>query len=201
MRVGLFRRIASFLLDAVPILVTLSLLFSLFVGDLLKEDGYDDLIVEYQTIVVEYNATIDPYLQQFENDEITESEYLALIEDDYDQFIEDTNIHTEAMLNYFVRSFMYHFIGFIVIYYAYNLILKGRTYGRQIMKIELGGKITWWTIFVREIIYKVMFWLITLFIGGILIDMAVIAFSKHGKAPRDFVSNTYIKYEGVDYPF
>jgi uncharacterized RDD family membrane protein YckC len=201
MRVGLFRRIASFLLDAVPILVTLSLLFSLFVGDLLKEDGYDDLIVEYQSIVDDYNATIDPYLQQFENDEITEDEYLALIQDDYDQFIEDTNIHTQAMLSYFVRGFFYHFIGFIVIYYAYNLIFKGNTYGRQIMKIELGGKITWWTIFVREIVYKVMFWLITLFIGGILIDMAVIAFSKRGKAPRDFVSNTYIKHKGVDYPF
>ncbi|MCF7925852.1 MAG: RDD family protein [Candidatus Izimaplasma sp.] len=201
MSVGLFRRIGSFVLDALPIFLLVSIAFSTFVGDLLKADGYDELMAEYQTYNEQYYTAIEPYQEQLDNNEITENEYLALVEDDYNTFVNNTTEHREAITMYFIKSTAYHFFAFTLIYYIYNVILHGRTYGRRLLNIELGGRINWWTLLIREVFYKMFFWLITLFILGIGIDVAAILFSRRKRTLRDIVSNTYVKFEGVDYPF
>jgi hypothetical protein len=54
---------------------------------------------------------------------------------------------------------------------------------------------------VREVIWKFGYWTITLVIGGILLDAAMIGLSQKKQALRDIVSGIYLKYEGVEYPF
>lgn len=216
MRVGVFRRLGSFLFDAMPIILLLSVLFSLFVGDLLKPDDYDNIYAEYQDLREQYLGSLE---QAYLNEEITLVEYQEQYNEIYPEFQEATEEHYAYILVFMSRVVLYHFISFIVIYFVYMAFMKGRTLGRRILKIELGGKVTFWTIFVREFVWKLGYWSVTIgagltlvaigyfYIGiplaitGVLADLMLITFSKRKQTLRDIVSGTYIKYEGVDYPF
>ena len=201
MKVNATRRIFSYLVDILPILALLSVLFNFFVGDLLKPENHDVLMEEYTTITEEYNDLVEPYRLQFDNGELTEEEYQTIIDPIIEEFNEDTREHTTSMILYFQNGFLYFIFSFTILYYLYNGFTKGRTYGRKMMKIELTGKITWWTLFIREVIWKTGYYMLTLLIGGIILDIAMISLSAKKRAPRDIVTNITLKYEGVDYPF
>ncbi|MEC9484654.1 MAG: RDD family protein [Candidatus Izemoplasma sp.] len=201
MKVGLFRRATSFIFDALPIVLIVSIAYTTFIGDMLKTEDYDALMEEYNAYNDQYYEAIKPYQEQLDNGEITQNEYLDLVEDDYNTLIDNTVEHREALIFYIIRSFAFHFFAFTALYYAYSVLLKGRTYGRRLLKIELGGRINWWTLLIREVIYKMFFWLLTLFVLGIGIDIATIVFGQRKRTLRDRISHTYVKFEGVDYPF
>jgi uncharacterized membrane protein len=90
MRVGLFRRIGSYVLDAIPIFFLLSLLFTLFIGEILKPDNYDVLYDEYQVINEEYTERIGVFETQYENGEITEDEFYEIYNNHMDYFALNT---------------------------------------------------------------------------------------------------------------
>ena len=201
MRVGVLRRIGAYLLDIIPIFAVLSLLFTFFVGDLLKPEGYDDLMEEYYEITADYNDLIEPFSTQYQNEEITLEEYQSLTEDDYNQYLQDSEEHILATILFFRSALIYYISAFTILYYVYSVFTKGHTLGRKMMKIELQGNITWWTLLVREIIWKTGYYMLTLLIGGIIIDVLMISFSNNKYAPRDYVTKITVKYEGADYPF
>lgn len=202
MRVGFFKRFGSFFLDAMPIIFVLTLLFQFFVGDLLKQDGYDDYVAEYNVFIDEYNDKYDEYALQFENEEISETLFTNLVNNALTDFNWKTREQVSVIGMYtLILVPSYFILSFTIIYYAYNLLTKTKTLGRRILHIEVKGKITWWTIFIREVLWKCMFYSLTLIIGGLLIDIVSIGLSKNKKAARDYVTNTRIAHEGVDYPF
>ena len=200
MKVGTWKRVGSTIIDIMPIIGLLSILFTLFVGDLLKPDEYEASIVEHNEITEYYQGFFDQFQEQFDNGEISQETYDAEVANlmlFYNQATVDLNL---VAMNYFGNTILYFFISFNGLYYAYNLFTKGRTLGRRMLKIELKGKINWWTLFIREIIWKTGFWSVTLG-GGILLDMAMIGLSARKQSLRDMVTQTRIAYEGVDYPF
>jgi hypothetical protein len=201
MKVGALRRIGSYLLDVIPIIGVLSLLFTFFVGELLEPEGYDELMVEYSNITTDYNAEILPFYEQYETGELTQDEYQEKISGYTDQYYLDTDEHVKSLILYFQNALIYYITAFTVLYYAYSVITKGHTLGRKIMRIELQGNINWWTLLVREVIWKTGYYTITLLIGGIIIDILMINFSSNKLAPRDYVTKITVKYEGADYPF
>ncbi len=201
MRVGVLRRIGSYLLDAIPIFATLSLLFSFFVGDLIEPEGHDELVAEFQEITEKYNTMLEPYFEEYEAGTLSEEDYNDIVENHRQYYELETRDHTYGMLLYYQRVLIYFIASFTLVYYAYNVITKGRTIGRKMMKIELQGKINWWTLLLREVIWKTGYWMLTLFIGGILLDIAMITFTNKKQAPRDFVTGITLKFEGVNYPF
>lgn len=201
MRVGIFRRIGSYLLDLIPIIAVLSLLFQFLVGDMLKPDNYDNLLTEYNQITVQYNELAADYQAKYEAGEITEDEFNDSYQLLVDGHTEDTAVHTEAIILFYSRTLMYYLIAITLLYYVYSALLKGHTIGRQLMKIELTGKVNWWTLFIREIIWKTGYYMLTLFIGGVLVDIFMISFTAKKKAPRDYISKIDVKFQGVDYPF
>jgi formate-dependent nitrite reductase membrane component NrfD len=198
MRVGLMRRLASFILDAFPIAIIISLLFSLFIGDLLKPANYDDIYAEYSLIRSEYFSDLE---DKYFNEEITYDQYQERYNSLVPAFQNATKEQYKTIVTYTSRVVLYHVISFGAVYYIYMALMKGNTLGRKTMKIELGGKVTLWNLFVREILWKYFFWIITLGIGGIILDITMISLSQKKQTVRDYVSKTYIKYEGVDYPF
>lgn len=198
MRVGLFRRIGSFIVDAMPIFVILSLLFQFFVGDVLKQDNYDAMYAEYESLRVQYFGDIE---EQYANDEITLDEYQLEFNEINPQFQDASEEQYAVLFEYMIRVIMYNVFGFILIYYLYSVFMKGRTLGRRLLKIELGGRINAWTLFVREVLWKLGYWVVTFVIGGVILDVVFISFSKKKQTLRDIVTRTYVKYEGVDYPF
>ena len=202
MRVGLFRRGISFILDISPIFLVLSLLFSLFVGDMLQSryDNFDRVQTLYQENRDEYFETADGYREDLNNEVITTAEYEALIQQLTDRFANNNEYLENVIFSYYSDVVVYYFVSYIVIYYFYNLFMKGQTLGRRFMKIELAGKINWWTLLIREFLWKNIFWVFT-FTAGIAIDIGLIAFTKKKKTIRDLLSETYLTHEGVNYPF
>ena len=198
MRVGLFRRLGSFILDTMPIILVVSLLFSLFIGDMLKPDNYDAHYARYNELREEYFGELE---QRYTDGEITLDQYQERYNSLSPSFQRATEIEYTTILVYIARIVLYHTVSFISIYLVYIIATKGRTFGRRMLHIELGGKVTIWRLFLREIIWKFGYWAVTLVIGGVLLDIAMISFSQKKLTLRDFVSGTYIKYEGVDYPF
>jgi len=95
---------------------------------------------------------------------------------------------------------VYIFLVFGILYTTYQLVLKGKTLGRKLMKIELQGKTNWYNIIIREFFWKHLFWTFT-FGLGIILDMGLIVFTSKKKTLRDTFSHTKLAPEGVDYPF
>lgn len=201
MRVGILRRVGSYLLDLVPIIAILTLLFQFLVGDILKPDNYDFLLTEYTDITAEYSESAADYRAQFDAGDITETELNAFVQVLVDEHAAETELHTKTIMDYYSITIAYYLIAVTLLYYVYSGITKGNTIGRQLFKIELTGKINWWTLFIREVIWKTGYYMLTLFIGGILVDFFMISFTKKKKAPRDLISRIDVKYQGVDYPF
>ncbi len=202
MIVGVFRRIAAFVFDALPVLGVLSLLSTLFVGGLIKPDNYDEYLAAYQSTVEDYNNEVMPIYDQLVAEEITRDEYEELagpIEDSYFDN-DETRLQVETYLTYIGRQIIYYLVGFNVIYYLYNVLTKGRTLGRRITKIELKGKINWWTLLLREVIWKTGYWGLTLGVG-ILVDVFMIGITAKKLSFRDIVSQTRVTQEGREYQF
>lgn len=201
MRVGFLRRVGAFILDFIPIIAVLSLLFQFLVGDILKPEDFDSLMDDYNLITENYNTLAQPYMTQLEDGDITQEEYEVLVQPLIDGHAEDTTEHTNVLMLYYQTVLFYYIISFTMIYYVYSGVMKGSTLGRKITKTELSGKVTWWTLFLREVIWKTGYYMLTLGIGGLIIDFFMISFTAKKKAPRDYISKIDVKFEGVDYPF
>ena len=202
MRIGFFRRITAFLLDAVPIMLILSLLLSLFVGTLLKSPypNYDHKVAIYQENMDNYYSTLNIYKNRLDTNEITIEIYEEMSLNLQNDFKNNNEYFISIMFAYYLNVALYFFISFTVINYIYQLILKGQTVGRKLMKIELFGTITWFNLLLREVLWKSVFWVFT-FSAGIGIDITLIAFTKKKKTIRDYLSQTELRYLGTSYPF
>jgi len=202
MRVGFFRRLTAFLVDTMPIILTLSLLLSLFVGDLLKSEypNYEEDFAIYQENLDVYYTSLTGLGEQRDEETITSEEYTTQSTDLREDFNTVNADYSSMILAYYLNVVLYFFISYSIINYFYNLILKGQTFGRRFMKIELYGKITWFTLLLREFLWKPVFWLFT-FSAGIAIDIGLILFTKKKKTIRDYLSDTELRFTGISYPF
>ena len=202
MRVGFFRRLTAFLLDAMPIIMILSLLLSLFVGDLLKSSypDYDHKTSIYQENMDNYYDTLNTYKTQLDAELLEIEEYEAMALSLQDDFTNNNEYFISIIFAYYLNVAIYFFISFTLINYFYHLILKGQTIGRKMMKIELFGNITWFNLLLREVLWKTVFWVFT-FSAGIAIDWTLIAFTRKRKTIRDYLSQTELRHSGTSYPF
>ena len=189
-------------MDSLPIIGTLSICFTLFAGNLLKPENYDIHREAYLTKVTAYNLEVTPYYEQYTNGDLTQEEYTAIVEPIEESYFdnEETDIQTVSYVEYLRNSFLFYFLGFNLIYYFYNLFTKGKTLGRRVLKIELKGKINWWTLLLREVIWKTGYWILTLG-AGVLVDMFMMGATTKKLSFRDMVSRIRVTQEGIDYPF
>lgn len=200
MRVGLFKRVWAFLLDIIPIFFIISLAFNLFAGDLLKPQNFDSVEQEYQEHMADFSDVMQPYIDQYDDGLITEEDYQIVFDTEKPAFDDKVDDLIPVIMRYYTNSISYYFISFNAVFYLYNLLTKGKTLGRKVAKIEFAGKVNWWTLLIREVVWKSGFWVITLG-GGLLLDIAMIGLGKRKQSLRDMVSPIRVTYEGVDYPF
>lgn len=202
MRANAPRRIMAFLFDFFIILFVLTLLFRVFGEDLAKSqfDDYDKLFETYQEHLSDYNDRADELALQYVNGVYTEDEYNEIYDQGYDDFYHNNEFYINAQVLFYFNSALFFVVGYMIFDYTQNLITKGRTLGRRSMKIELAGKVTWWTLFLREVMFKTLFWVVTLS-AGIAIDFGLIAFTSKKKTMRDYLTETYVVYSGASYPF
>ncbi len=160
MKANLSRRIVSYMVDALPILFIVITMHSLFVGTIITDsiENYDVLVATYDAntaILADDGVALQ---EDLDAELITEDVYHEKYAELYDQFIADNEEEYGAVLRNFLMTLAYGFITFVSIYFFYMLILKGNSFGRRLMGIELTGNVKWYTIFSREVVWKHFFW-------------------------------------------
>ena len=148
MRIGLFKRVASYLLDIVPIISIFIVLHSLFIGTLLQQavnPNYNQIYEDYLIVEEAYQDELADYNTQLDNGEITEEEYFEMREALNDAFYEDNEELVTPITMYFAYSMFYFLITINLAYVLYVIGMKGQTLGRKILKLELVGNIRWYT--------------------------------------------------------
>jgi len=68
------------------------------------------------------------------------------------------------------------------------------------MKLEMVGRINWFSLLLRELFWRELFWVFT-FGLGFFIDVIMLTITKKRRTLRDIFSNTSIIYQGTSYPF
>ncbi|KFZ25737.1 MAG: RDD family protein [Candidatus Izimaplasma bacterium HR2] len=202
MKVSFFKRSLAYLLDVIPILFVLSILLSLFVGDILKNPypDYDQELAIYQENVDDYYAILDGYYQDLTDEVITEDTYNSLSADLREDFTVINGDTETIIFSYYTAVSMYFLISFLVIKYFYVLLMKGQTLGLKMMQLQLAGRITWFSLLLREVFWREVYWLFTFSIG-LWIDLAMIIFTNKKRTLRDIFSDTHIIHQGTSYPF
>ncbi|MGS0972724.1 MAG: RDD family protein [Candidatus Izemoplasmataceae bacterium] len=200
MRIGAFKRLASYLLDAIPLLFILGLLFSLLVSNMLQPDNYDRVMTIYEENQTEYFNTLEGYYDDFDEGLITETELQEKEQNLLEDFLNNNEYLENVIYTYYTNTALYYYFGFTLLYFIYILITKGQTFGRRFLKIQLSGRVTFWTLFLREILWKNIFWTFTFGIGFI-IDWIMITFTRKKRTLRDTLTETYLSHAGIDYPF
>lgn len=202
MRSNVTRRIMAFLFDFFIIIFVVTLLFRVIGEDLIKAqfDDYDQFIVTFQENLDEYNLSEEALVIELEDGIITQAQFDETKAQRNDDFLNNNEFYINAQAIFLFNSALFYIIGYMILDYTQSLVTKGKTLGRRSMKIQLTGRITWWTLLLREVMFKSLFWIVTLGVG-IVIDFALIAFTSKKKTMRDYLSETYVVYSDASYPF
>ncbi len=202
MKVSFYKKVLSYLLDVIPILFVLNILLIMFVGDMLKNPypDFEQDVAVYRENVDIYYDTLDGYYQDLVDEVITEDAYDILSIDLRDDFATANGDAETMIFSYYTAVLLYFLISFLVIKYIYTLIMKGQTLGLKMMKLEMAGRINWFSLLLREVFWREVYWIFTFGIGA-LVDLVMVIVTKKKKTLRDVFSDTHIIYQGTSYPF
>lgn len=198
MRAKFIKRALSFLIDANLIFGVIYLVF-IIIGRTIIQSGTENFNEHERLYNIELqytDALLNGVDSSLRDEDISETTHKALVEKYTLEFNERVETYVVTRFLYFFNVTMYFIITFILLNYAYNAVLQGKTFGRKVMGLRLDGNIQWYSLLTRELLYKGFFGLLTL-----PIDMYLIMFSKSKKAIRDRASGIYVVDESVKYPF
>ncbi|GEM_PF-1065025 len=152
------------------------------------ERSFEEIVAAYEAAKAEGRERLE------EGDRFRREDYdlqRDLLVADYEEY--------DAVVVYLMSSILFHYGGWVVVNYLYQGLTKGRTFGRKWTNLELRGPINWWTLFIREVLWKGVFWGFT-FTIGIWVDFALISFSKDKRTIRDHISEVRVVKEDAIYP-
>ena len=214
MTADLLKRLSSFIVDFTIIMLIIWGSYTIVGGRILNtfvpvSEIFEELAASSEELTEELD-TIDRRWDMgpgvyYENEE----EYLELrqtVEEEYNE------AYTELFQRWLFAYIYYFVITFTTFNFLYHGFTKGRTFGRKLFKLRLSGRVNWWSIFMREVIWKSFFWLFMLTLGaitglyllipfGIIIDIVLIAFTRDKKTLRDTLTHTRVILDDVVYPF
>lgn len=196
---GPFKRFAAFVIDITMILLVVFTVFSLFISPIMEattdyEAGSINIMINQAE---DFNNEVDALEQRLETDDTyTQSDY----NEDYTALEDEYNTRFDSTMSYIYWALVFHWALATLVNYLYNGFTRGQTLGRRAMKIYMSGRISWWTLFIREVLWKSFFWVFTVSFG-IWIDFLLISFTRNRKTIRDHVSGTRILLKDIVYPF
>jgi len=191
-----------------------------------EEDAYDinNTISQYESDIDDLEDDLSETKQQIEEGEYDHLAYVSYLagemtaiqedletrleedptytQEDFDEDMEELNALYEeydSYVEFIVVSIIFHYVAWVVINYVYQGLMKGRTFGRRWSDVELHGRVNWGTLFMREVLWKGVFWAVTLTLGA-WIDFLLISFTKDKKTIRDRVSGNRVILTDVPYP-
>lgn len=195
MNAGLFKRGLAFIIDGFIYLSITFWIFNFIAGPVYQRqfDDFDMHWNAYFEVIDMVEEDMEVHQERYENNEITYSELLDIRASIFNDYYEDEQYRESIDIALGYRDFT--MIGSILIFILTNyigiLVLKGQTLGRKLMKLRLTGEVNWFTLLLREVFWKYVFWLLTLGIG-LMIDILMIFLSTNHTALRDRFSKTHV---------
>ncbi len=201
MNASIFKRIISFFIDTIFVLALVVFLFR-FVARPLIEDSIDNFDALYASFLDAQETRFDEVVavqESFDAGEITESEYTTRLEEIDTTYNENYAAESQAYAQFLYTSALFFILGLTLFNYLYQGFTKGKTVGRRITKLRLSGPINWWTLLLREVFWKSIYWVFTLGFG-IFIDFILISLTSQRKTIRDYLTKTKVVVEDTLYP-
>ena len=204
MSAGLFKRSLAFLIDGFIYLSLTFWIFS-FIAAPIYQRQYEDFEMHwnvYDEVMDKVDEDMKEHEERYENDEITYAQLLEKRAEIFDGYYQDPQF-TESIdiaLGFRDYTLFSSFSIYVLVSYLSILILKGQTIGRRLLKLRLIGEVNWLSLLLREVVWKYIFWVITLGLG-FLIDVLMIFLSNNNSALRDRLSKTRVVLDDVTYPF
>lgn len=201
MSASVIKRAGSFIIDIIIIMAIISLIYRLFAQNLIQgqienfEPGYQ----EFLDAQIERSNEIRALQETRSSGLIDEAAYqteLIRIDTFYNEnYVSQTQVFAE----YILFNLIYFITTYLIINYLYQLLFKGQTIGRRMLKIRITGRVTWWNLLFREVFWKGLYWIFT-FGFGIFLDFILIAFTTQRKTIRDYITQSRIINEDTLYP-
>jgi len=201
MSASVLKRSGSFLIDLIIILAIITLIYRLFAQNIIQAqvENFDPQYQEFLDAQIERTDEILALQQALSNGEITEANYQSELVR-IDAFYNDNYVsQTEVFVEYILLNIVYFMTTYLIINYLYQLLFKGQTIGRRMLKIRITGRVTWWNLLFREVFWKGLYWVFT-FGFGIFLDFILIAFTTQRKTIRDYITQSRIINEDTLYP-
>ena len=204
MSAGLFKRSLAFLIDGFIYLSLTFWIFS-FIAAPIYQRQYEDFEMHwnvYDEVMDKVDEDMKEHEERYENNEITYAQLLEKRAEIFDGYYQDPQF-TESIdiaLGFRDYTLFSSFSIYVLVSYLSILILKGQTIGRRLLKLRLIGEVNWLSLLLREVVWKYIFWVITLGLG-FLIDILMIFLSNNNSALRDRLSKTRVVLDDVTYPF
>jgi len=201
MSASVLKRSGSFLIDLIIILAIITLIYRLFAQNIIQAqvENFDPQYQEFLDAQIERTDEILALQQALSNGEITEANYQSELVR-IDAFYNDNYVsQTEVFVEYILLNIVYFLTTYLIINYLYQLLFKGQTIGRRMLKIRITGRVTWWNLLFREVFWKGLYWIFT-FGFGIFLDFILIAFTTQRKTIRDYITQSRIINEDTLYP-
>ena len=202
MSAGFFRRLGSFIIDFSILAVIAITIFRLIGGPLIRNsiDDYYEARRVFDTARAEYTRNIDQVYDRYQAGIYTEAEYEQRLTDLQTTFDAMYYDESQIVYRYWMISFAFNVIILTTSNYVYQGVTKGYTLGRKVLKLRFSGPVNWWTLFIREVLWKSFFWVFT-FSFGVVLDFILMGFTRNRKTIRDYTSGIRVVLEDVVYPF
>jgi uncharacterized RDD family membrane protein YckC len=216
---GAFKRGLSFFLDFLPIVMLMYILVGFILSTPISNlTGYAEYQDVYDDVVLEINETKQTLIDEallsedtmYESYEITRLVYLS-VDREYEALYPEATV---AYNNYINTLNSVFYLSIIVTYGIYLVVTKGQTIGRKVTNLEVVGQTTWYNILFRDLLWKLMFWIMLIYLLSlvgyfflisfpmvILLDILFIGLNKDKRALRDVITKTAVVYRGELYPF
>jgi hypothetical protein len=201
MSASVLKRSGSFLIDLIIILTIITLIYRLFAQNIIQAqvENFDPQYQEFLDAQIERTDEILALQEALSNGEITEANYQSELVR-IDAFYNDNYVsQTEVFVEYILLNIVYFMTTYLIINYLYQLLFKGQTIGRRMLKIRITGRVTWWNLLFREVFWKGLYWIFT-FGFGVFLDFILIAFTTQRKTIRDYITQSRIINEDTLYP-
>ncbi len=212
MNAGFFKRMFSSVIDITVVIFVVYLTFSLLARPLLQnrienysqiDSSYSQIVTNYQEELTNIKTEYDANMTDAGDDTDAQAAATDLYQAKLGMLNQQNTINIQPYqypLSVYFVSQVYYFIGvFAILMSVYTILLKSKTLGRRLLNLELEGKINPFTVFMHDVAFKYLIFLLALaynpYYGLLLLviiflaDLFMISMSGRKSALRDRLLN------------
>lgn len=200
MNAGFLRRSLAFIADAILIFMITVFSFQLIGEPLFIARTDEAAFNQIEEVAGLYRQDLIEIEDAYFSGEITESEYNDQRDALEVSYYENYPVVWNLRDDYLDFIYLFNFGFYLLAHTLYMVITKGHSVGRKLVKIKLSGNISIFTIILRELFWKYLYYIFTIGIG-LFVDIYLVILSHDKKTFRDRLTGTRVILDDIVYPF